>query len=186
MPGAGGQERRLGCEFGAFFACADGATPNDLIGRGIYSEIAVALKGGPWREVSMAMLAMAFGLSKGEAEAAADGEDVIVQAVSGAVGAALARRVSTVWNFGERSLSKSHARFTSVVASYRSVSFWKASPTAADKRSPTRFPSLRPPAPHSPSQHRSTETAATCSSTASEHEVASTSTGTAVDAHEHL
>ena len=107
MPGAGGQERRLGCEFGAFFACADGATPNDLIGRGIYSEIAVALKGGPWREVSMAMLAMAFGLSKGEAEAAADGEDVIVQAVSGAVGAALARGVSTVWNLGERPLSKS-------------------------------------------------------------------------------
>jgi len=77
MPGAGGQEARFGCEFGSFFSCVDGATPGELLKRGIYSEIAVALKGGPWREASMAMLAMALGLSKEEAEAQAAGQDVL-------------------------------------------------------------------------------------------------------------
>ena len=46
MPGIGGQEARFGCEFGTFFSCDDGATPQSLLHRGIYSEIAVALKGG--------------------------------------------------------------------------------------------------------------------------------------------
>jgi hypothetical protein len=77
VPGAEGQEHRYGGEFGSFFSCVDGATPGELLRRGIYSEIAVALKGGPWREASMAMLAMAFGLSKEEAEARAAGEDVL-------------------------------------------------------------------------------------------------------------
>jgi len=76
MPGDG-EQARSGCEFGSFFSCADGTTPGELLKRGIYSEIAVALKGGPWREASMAMLAMAFGLSKEEAEARAAGEDVL-------------------------------------------------------------------------------------------------------------
>ena len=44
----------------------DGATPADLLKRGIYSEIAIALKGGAWREASMAMLDMALRLSKEE------------------------------------------------------------------------------------------------------------------------
>jgi hypothetical protein len=48
-----------------------------LLKLGIYSEIAVALKGGPWREASMAMLARAFGLSKEEEEARAAGHDVL-------------------------------------------------------------------------------------------------------------
>lgn len=73
MPGTGGQEARFGCEFGSFF----GATPSDLLKRGVYSEVAVALKGGPWREASMMMLAMAFGLTKEEAKARAAGHDVL-------------------------------------------------------------------------------------------------------------
>jgi len=77
MPGAGGQEARFSCEFGSFFSCVDGATPAALLKRGIYSEIAVALKGGPWREASMVMLGMAFELSKQEEEAQAAGEDVL-------------------------------------------------------------------------------------------------------------
>jgi len=60
MIGVGGQETRGGCDFGSFFACPDGATPHDLITRGIYSKIAVALKGGAWREVSMALMAQAL------------------------------------------------------------------------------------------------------------------------------
>ena len=64
MPGAGGQEARHGCEFSSFFSCSDGATPPELLRRGIYSSIAVPLKGGPWREASMALLGMALGMSK--------------------------------------------------------------------------------------------------------------------------
>ena len=60
MTGRGGQEARHGCEFSAFFACEDGATPGDLLRRGIYGKIAMALKGGPWREASMMMLAQAL------------------------------------------------------------------------------------------------------------------------------
>ena len=59
MPGVG-QEARRPCEFGSFFSCADGATPGDLLKRGIYSEIAVALKGGEWRKASMALLTVAL------------------------------------------------------------------------------------------------------------------------------
>jgi hypothetical protein len=64
---------------GTFFSCVDGATPGEQLKRGIYSEIAVALKGGPWREASMAMLGMAFGLSKKQTEAMADGQDLLSQ-----------------------------------------------------------------------------------------------------------
>merc|ERR1711998_299044 len=56
MPGAGGQDARFGCEFSRFFAHPDGATPSELLASGIYSEIAVPLKGGPWREASMVLL----------------------------------------------------------------------------------------------------------------------------------
>ena len=38
MVGIGGQEARHGCEFSAFFACADGATPPKLLQRKIYRE----------------------------------------------------------------------------------------------------------------------------------------------------
>lgn len=66
MPGVGGQEARHGCEFGTFFAHPKGATPSELLKRGIYSEIAVPLKGGPWRETSMVLFAMAIGLGHQE------------------------------------------------------------------------------------------------------------------------
>lgn len=45
------QDKRFGCEFGTFFSCPDGATPTELLHKGIYSEIAVPLKGGAWRQV---------------------------------------------------------------------------------------------------------------------------------------
>jgi len=59
----GEQEARFGCEFALFFSCVGGATPGDLLKRGIYSKIAVPLKGGPWREVSMVLLCKALGMS---------------------------------------------------------------------------------------------------------------------------
>ena len=60
MVGVGGQEARGGCEFASFFSCPDGATPATLLKRGIYDTIAVALKGGAWREASMVMMAQAL------------------------------------------------------------------------------------------------------------------------------
>jgi len=86
MPGVGGQDKRFGCDFGSFFACVDGATPELLLKRGIYSEIAVSLKGGPWREASMALLNMEFGLSKEEAMAQAAGKDVLSDVLSDGLG----------------------------------------------------------------------------------------------------
>jgi len=56
MPGVGGQEARSGCDFGAFFSCEAGSTPAELLVRGIYNEIALPLKGGAWREPSLALL----------------------------------------------------------------------------------------------------------------------------------
>jgi hypothetical protein len=56
MTGCGGQEARHGCEFSQFFACQDGATPGHLLRVGIYNTIAVALKGGEWRNTSMVLL----------------------------------------------------------------------------------------------------------------------------------
>ena len=64
MPGMGGQEARFACEFSTFFSSADGSTPGELLRRGIYSTIAVPLKGGPWRETSKVLLAIALGMSK--------------------------------------------------------------------------------------------------------------------------
>jgi len=60
MVGAGAQAERGGCEFSAFFSCADGATPTELLQRGIYDKIAVALKGGEWRQASMVLMAQAL------------------------------------------------------------------------------------------------------------------------------
>ena len=76
MPGSGGQEARFGCEFGCFFSHPDGATPNELLTRGIYSEIAVPLKGGAWREASMALMGSALGMSKDDVASALQGNDL--------------------------------------------------------------------------------------------------------------
>ena len=77
MPGVGGQEARFGCEFGSFFSCADGETPEELLARGIYSSIAVPLKGGAWREASMVLLGLALGMSKEEEKDAEQGIDIL-------------------------------------------------------------------------------------------------------------
>lgn len=59
MPGI--QQAQHSVEFGAFFASPPDGTPPSLLRRGIYSQIAVPLKGGPWREASMVLLAEALG-----------------------------------------------------------------------------------------------------------------------------
>ena len=59
MPGEG-QEARNGVPFGTFFA--SDATPVPLIKAGIYATIAVALKGGAWREASQVLMTQALGM----------------------------------------------------------------------------------------------------------------------------
>ena len=58
MPGVGGQGERHGVAFSTFFA--SDATPMELIKAGIYATIAVALKGGAWRQASMVMMVQAL------------------------------------------------------------------------------------------------------------------------------
>ena len=55
MPGVGGQDAKHGIPFGTFFA--PDATPIPLIKAGIYATIAVAFKGGHWREASHVIMA---------------------------------------------------------------------------------------------------------------------------------
>jgi len=81
MPGVEA-EARHGCEFNSFFTCADGATPPELLHRAIYSEVAVALKGGAWRETSMALFSKALNMSKEEHGQAMEGSDVLQQGVA--------------------------------------------------------------------------------------------------------
>ena len=55
-----GQEGRNACEFGFFFS----VTPAALLRNGIYATIAVPLKGGQWRQVSMALLGKALAVEE--------------------------------------------------------------------------------------------------------------------------
>ena len=69
MPGAGGQEGRHGCEFGAFFSCDNGTTPDALLSLGIYDQIALPFKGGEWRKASLRLLQNALASSDADAVA---------------------------------------------------------------------------------------------------------------------
>ena len=62
MPGCG-QQAREAVEFSTFFAADQ--TPPALLEKGIYALIAVPLKGGAWREASMALLAKELGAHAG-------------------------------------------------------------------------------------------------------------------------
>lgn len=55
-----GQEGRHPCEFESFFSSPEGDTPKELIQAGLYSKVAVPLKGDAWRAVSLRLLARAF------------------------------------------------------------------------------------------------------------------------------
>jgi len=62
-----GQEQRHPSPFGVFFACEHGTTPTELLRRGLYNEIAIALRGGEWRRVSMVILSRAI-IGSGDAQ----------------------------------------------------------------------------------------------------------------------
>jgi len=59
IPGLG-QEERSAAPFDSFFACDLGATPEELLRRGIYNSIALTLKGGQLRSVGLALLHQAI------------------------------------------------------------------------------------------------------------------------------
>ena len=48
---------RHAVEFSTFFECRAGDTPKELLSKGIYGKVAVALKGRPYRDTSMVLLA---------------------------------------------------------------------------------------------------------------------------------
>ena len=60
----GGQDERHGCTFDQLYACKNGATPQSLLRRGVYKQIAIAMKGGEWRRASMVMVASALAKSQ--------------------------------------------------------------------------------------------------------------------------
>jgi len=66
MVGLGGQEARSGCDFGSLFSSSEGATPDYLLQRGVYSEIATPVRGGAWRQTSMHLMCLALGMSNEE------------------------------------------------------------------------------------------------------------------------
>jgi len=68
MPGVLTNEARQAVDFEAFFSCAEGATPQELLRAGIYNQIAIALKGGPWRRASLVIIAKAFAQSASESQ----------------------------------------------------------------------------------------------------------------------
>lgn len=66
MPGEW-QTARHGCPFSDLFSHVDGATPQDLLARGIYTEIASPLKGGVFRGASMVIVSRVLTGSEPEA-----------------------------------------------------------------------------------------------------------------------
>jgi hypothetical protein len=62
MPGAVDVvAERHSVQFDSFFACDQGATPDELQQRNIYSSIAIPLKGGAWRRVGLVMMVEELG-----------------------------------------------------------------------------------------------------------------------------
>jgi len=67
------QQGRHGVKFETFFTCAEGATPEWLLRKGIYSEIAIPMTGGELRGTSLMMVASV--LSKKQAECSPEQRD---------------------------------------------------------------------------------------------------------------
>ena len=95
-----GQESRHGCEFNMLFACPEGATPDALLRRGIYGEIAVPLMGGAWREASMVLLSLALSMTSEEVEDAKTGASILEVDVSKTT--SLKRRTSLMGRVSSR------------------------------------------------------------------------------------
>jgi len=149
VPGVlGEQDSRHGCEFNHFFSCADGATPQRLLQRGVYSHVAVALKGGAWRETSMALVGKALGLSKDEVRTAKEGKDVLGQGL-----ASFDEAHGTAW-LGQRS-TRSRTSSTRATEIRRSR-VWRSvlGRTWHDMRSRSRFDLRSTSRMESRSRHR--------------------------------
>ena len=57
VPGIDVQKERSACDFIDFLSCERGTTPQKLLLMGIYHQIAIALKGGPWRRATLIVVA---------------------------------------------------------------------------------------------------------------------------------
>jgi hypothetical protein len=78
VPGVVANEARNAVDFDAFFSCEDGTTPEEMLRAGIYNQIAIALKGGPWRHVSLVLMAQALALQSQAVELSVDAKTNIV------------------------------------------------------------------------------------------------------------
>jgi hypothetical protein len=140
MIGVGGQETRHGCEFSTFFSCDAGATPTELLQRGIYSKIAVAIKGGEWRKTSMAMLAKAIAGSDAVVKEDAD-ELKSTQAMSKAVQQelrifAVTHAAASMTARGRAAASSAALSLGEIIISRLSSSKWSLSGVGGQRETP--------------------------------------------------
>ena len=145
MIGVGGQEARAGCDFGNFFFFEAGATPPDLIQRGLYAKIAVALKGGEWRATSMVLLAQSLDTLTAEADlATVDKEEMQrTQGISKSMQQELGRVMRRSSSTGNTSLTNVRSKAaqlgrTMIAGATAVVHIEGFAPAAAPARSPAR------------------------------------------------
>eukprot|EP00966_Prymnesium_polylepis_P222530 5148227-Prymnesium_polylepis.2 len=60
--------RRHAVNFPAFFSCVEGTTPRELLSKGIYDQIAIALKNKEWRHASLVLIAIAIAKNAGQSQ----------------------------------------------------------------------------------------------------------------------
>ena len=103
MPGLG--QTAYAVPFHTFISCPEGATPPSLLRAGLYGQVAVPLKAGPWRPAGLALLrkalvaapaASAPAQAADAAQTAAASPLVALWAASGTVWAWMGRQIRVV------------------------------------------------------------------------------------------
>mmetsp|Transcript_12124 Transcript_12124/g.31431 ORF Transcript_12124/g.31431 Transcript_12124/m.31431 type:complete len:638 (-) Transcript_12124:108-2021(-) len=131
MPGVLANEERRAVDFGAFFSCEDGTTPQELLRAGIYNQIAIALKGGPWRRASLVMIASAF------AQSARASQRPVTKRLSTSA-KSLLRQPHTTLSRTSKLLRQSHRRLSTSAGKLVSTSNARLSTSAGNLLSQTR------------------------------------------------
>jgi len=125
-------EERRAVDFGAFFSCEDGTTPQELLRAGIYNQIAIALKGGPWRRASLVVIASALA----QRSASAPQRPVIKRLSPSAK--SLLRQSHTTLSRTSKLLRQSHRRLSTSAGKLVSTSNARLSTSAGNLLSQTR------------------------------------------------
>ena len=131
VPGVLANEERRAVDFGAFFSCEDGTTPQELLRAGIYNQIAIALKGGPWRRASLVVIASAF------AQSARASQRPVTKRLSTSA-KRLLRQSHTTLSSTSKLLGQSHRRLSTSAGKLVSTSNARLSTSAGNLLSKTR------------------------------------------------